>query len=140
MVYQRTCWDIMQHGRVIIGALTRRAPLQKRLNQFLPGLLSLLRPPDNVAAHISDGQDSAIPEFTLTLVRLIRTRKSSNRCFGEADCGLDPRTIGLLLPLGLRAVLEHRPRESGIEDALAAVNLCVAIWALGWNSAMYNSA
>ena len=109
---------------------------KKRLNQFLSCLLSLLCPPDNVAAHISDGQDSAIPEFTLTLLRLIRTRKSSNRCFGEADCGLDPRTIGLLLPLGLHAVFEHRARESDI-NALSCGHPYVAIRAvLGWSSAI----
>jgi hypothetical protein len=33
---------------------------------------------------------------------------SSNRCFGEADCGMDACTIGLLFPLGLHGVFEHR--------------------------------
>jgi hypothetical protein len=40
-----------------------------------------------------------------------------------------------LLPLGLHGVFKHRSGESGVDDALAAVNLCVAIRALGWNSA-----
>jgi hypothetical protein len=105
----------VEHSCVFDSALTRHSVTKKRLNHFPSDLLSLLGSPDNIAAHISNGKDSSIPEFTSTLVILIRAPESSNCCFSEAGCSIDACTIGLLFLLGLHGVYEHRSRESGTQ-------------------------